>query len=321
MNTDIIPASNDIVTIETPDLSNNPAAVFIAGMKSQHSRRNMRRYLDQIAQLIGQENGLTVRWEDMRYQHTAAIRARLVEQYAPATVNVMLSALRGVLKTCWKLELMTGEDYHRAADIENVKAETLPAGRDLAAGEIMALSAICNEDATPAGARDAAIIGVLYTCGMRRAELVSLQVADYDPDTGKLNVLHGKGRKQRTVFVTGGARMALADWLTLRGETEGALFTPINKGGKITIKPMTEQAVYKMLKKRAKEAGVKDFSPHDFRRTFVGDMLDRGVDIATVANITGHSSVDTTRRYDRRPDEAKRNAAEKLHFPYQRVIR
>jgi integrase len=71
-----------------------------------------------------------------------------------------------------------------------------------------------------------------------------------------------------------------------------------------------------MLRRRAIESGVPDFSPHDFRRTFVGEMLERGVDIATVANIAGHASVDTTRRYDRRPEETKKRAATKLHFPY-----
>ena len=48
----------------------------------------------------------------------------------------------------------------------------------------------------------------------------------------------------------------------------------------------------------------------------VGEMLERGVDIATVANIAGHASVDTTRRYDRRPEATKQQAATKLHFPY-----
>lgn len=61
---------------------------------------------------------------------------------------------------------------------------------------------------------------------------------------------------------------------------------------------------------------AKDFSPHDFCRTFVGEMLEHGVDIATVANIAGHASVDTTRRYDRRPETTKQQAANKLHFPY-----
>jgi integrase len=84
---------------------------------------------------------------------------------------------------------------------------------------------------------------------------------------------------------------------------------------------MTSQAIYNMLQKRAGQAKVKDFSPHDFRRTFVGDLLDRGVDIVTVQKMAGHANVNTTGRYDRRPEEVKRAAAAKLHFPYQRRIR
>ena len=114
--------------------------------------------------------------------------------------------------------------------------------------------------------------------------------------------------------------MALSDWLTIRGSRPEPLFWGIgnrNKGGRLTT-----QAIYTMLRRRAKEAGLDSLSPHDFRRTFVGDLLDRGADIATVQKLAGHASVVTIARYDRRSEEAKLKAAELLHAPYQkRVLR
>ena len=243
----------------------------------------------------------------------------LAATYAPATANKLLSALRGVLKEAWRLGQMSAEDYQRAVDVENIKAETLPAGRDLSYGEIKALADVCMNDPSPAGVRDAAIIGVLATCGVRRAELASLRVENFDTESGKIIIRSGKGNKDRTVYATDGALDALLDWLGVRGTHPGALFVPINKGGIVQYgKSMSAQAVYKMLVKRGAEAGVKEFSAHDFRRTFVGDLLDRGVDIATVAKLAGHSDVKTTARYDRRPETTKRDAAGKLHFPYHR---
>ena len=81
---------------------------------------------------------------------------------------------------------------------------------------------------------------------------------------------------------------------------------------------MTAQAIYNMLGKRAQESGIKNFSPHDLRRTFISHLLDAGADIATVSRMAGHANVQTTARYDRRPEEAKRKAAELLHVPYTR---
>jgi integrase len=77
---------------------------------------------------------------------------------------------------------------------------------------------------------------------------------------------------------------------------------------------MSVDAVNAIAKKRAEEAGVDSFSPHDLRRTFCSDLLDANVDIVTVQKLAGHSSPTTTAKYDRRNEEVKRAAVQKLEF-------
>ena len=322
MSKDILAqAETQIASIHSAD---NPAAVYLAGL-APTSRRVMENALRTILRLLLKQEVdhyavLAASWPALRYQHTQAIRAQLLEaDYSAGSVNRMLAALRGVLKECWRLGLMSAEDYRRAVDLKPARGETIPAGRDLGQGEILALVGACNADAnTVGGIRDAAIIGLLYTGGLRRAELVALDLADINRSTGAIKVT-GKGNKQRLVYAIDGAWAALQDWLAARGDPPGKLFLPVNKGGQITYsRGLTAQTVYDLLKRRAAQAGVRDFSPHDFRRTFVGDLLDRGVDIVTVQKMAGHASVTTTGRYDRRGEQVKQQAAAKLHFPYQR---
>jgi site-specific recombinase XerD len=157
----------------------------------------------------------------------------------------------------------------------------------------------------------------MYTAGLRRAEVVALDLADCRAESKQL-VVRGKGRKERKAHLIEGASAALLDWLEARGPSTGPLFWPVNKGDNLVKRQLTTQAVYNLLRKRAREAGITKASPHDLRRTFVGDLLDKGVDISTVARMAGHANVQTTARYDRRPQEAQRKAAEKLHLPYER---
>lgn len=295
----------------------HPAAVYLARL-APGSRRTMRGALDAIAHILSSDtrDAETLDWPRLRYQHTQAVRAALAERYAPATVNKCLAALRGVLKEAWRLGLMSGEDYQRAADLPNIRAQVLPRGRALAAGELRSIFAACEAGDTPAGARDAALLAVLYGAGLRRSELVTLDLDHYDPETGALTVRAGKGRKDRTSYATNGSRSALEAWLALRGGEPGPLFWPVGKAGRPIPRRMTGQAVLHILRKRAGEAGVRSFSPRDLRRSFISDLLDAGVDIATVQHLAGHANVTTTARYDRRGEEAKRKAAELLHVPY-----
>lgn len=311
--------SNELVLRETLPPSRHPARVYVAGLLSGDSQRAMEGALNTVARELGAISALEVNWGAVRAEHVKAIRARLVERYKPATVNKILSALRGVLKEAWDFGYMTAEDYHRAVSVKGVSNHTLPAGRDISPGEVEAIVSKCANDATPAGARDAAIIACLWA-GLRRAEVVKLDLADYDPEMGDLLVM-GKGRKERKVPLgANGAMAALIDWLAIRGDEPGPLFWRIRKGGKIVKARLTPDAIYHLLQKRIGQAKVDHLSPHDFRRTLAGDLLDAGADLATVQRIFGHANPDTTSRYDRRGDEAKRKAMGRLHFPYRRRL-
>ena len=303
--------------IEAQASDSHPALVYLARL-APGSRRTMSEALTVIAGKVsaGHSTLWTLAWHELRYQHTAALRSVLAEQYAPATVNKMLAALRGTLKECWRLGLVSAEDFHRAADLPAVRGSVLPRGRALSAGELRALLQICAQDRATAGRRDGALATTLYGAGLRRSEAMALEVRDYGVETGALTVRSGKGRKDRMAYAPSGCRAALEAWLSARGPEAGPLFVPINKAGKLALRVMSDQAVLYILRKRAREAGLAAFSPHDLRRTFIGDLLDAGADIATVQQMAGHANVQTTVRYDRRGEGVKKKVAELLHVPF-----
>ena len=168
------------------------------------------------------------------------------------------------------------------------------------------LIAACDRT-TALGIRNAAIVAIGLGCGLRRAEIVGLDVADVLEDGQSLRV-RGKGNKERLVYLADSTRMLLAAWLQHRGNEHGPLFCPARRNG-VRVQRLTEQTVYDVLQALTEKAEMSHISPHDLRRTFVSTLLDKGVPLSTVSAMAGHASVDTTSRYDVRGERVKREAA------------
>jgi integrase len=311
-------AGGQLVLAEPLPRDLHPVLVYLASL-SEGSRRTMRASLENIARFIsgGEADALRLAWHELRYPHTAFIRATLAQTYKPATANKMLCALRGVLKECFRLGYMSAEDYQRARDLPAIRGTSLPPGRSLSQGELRRLFEVCSEsNKRNRGGRDAALVAVLYGCGLRRGEAAALDLSDYDRETGELRVRGGKGRKDRITYASGGAAEAIEAWVRIRGEEDGPLFYPINKGDRIQRRRVSDQAIYDILRRLGREIKTRRFAPHDMRRTFIGDLLDAGADLSAAQQLAGHASVQTTARYDRRGERAKKRAASLLHVPY-----
>ena len=287
----------------------SPAAVYLAQL-TLGSQRTMRTALTTLAQLLGQADPLTCPWHQLTYAHTAALRATLASRYAPATANRHLAALRGVLLACRRLGLMSADACAAASDLAPVRGHRLPAGRALESQELEAVLAICAADASPAGRRDAALVAVAYGAGLRRAELVGLDLADYRQ--GEIRVRNGKGNKERLVFLGDDWQALVEAWLETRGRDPGPLFRALARGDHLLPRRLSASAVRRIFRERGRAADVAAFSPHDLRRTMISHLLDAGEDLSTVQQVAGHANVATTARYDRRGDQAKQRAAQRL---------
>jgi len=292
-----------------------PVASYLARL-APGSRRSQLSALNKVALLItrGAADVHTFNWAALAYPQTAAVRAALSERYAPNTAKRMIAALRGVLKECWRLGRMTHDEYARAADIAPVGGQLPPRGRALNEGELEILFRTCQDDCAVAGVRDAAIIAILYGTGLRRSELVRLDIVDFDSASGVLRI-RGKGKQARSAYVVEETRDILDRWLRLRGISPGPMFLPVTKSGRFRLKRLTCEGVAHVLAKRAGTARVERFSSHDLRRSFVTHLLDAGADLAVVQKLAGHRQISTTAIYDKRGEAAKLKAAKLVRIP------
>lgn len=266
----------------------------------------------------------------------APLTRRLVEHYAvrlreldrsPNSINRALAAVRWWARRVADLayEEPLSKDQRdeivlqatRVAGVGDVKGERELRGRHIADGELQALLEACSKDRLPAGARDAALFAVAWNTGLRRAEIAALRLADLKDNQDHWVIqVKGKGNKVRQAYLYSAAGWLRA-WLRRRGREPGPLFCRVRKGGKLVLsRRLSEEGLAHILEHRSREAALAEpVRWHDFRRTFAGNLLDRGVDLATVQKLLGHSSPTTTSNYDRRGENVRRRASEAIQIP------
>lgn len=219
-----------------------------------------------------------------------------------------LAALRGF----YTFALDEGWIGHNpVSEIETPKLlQTLPHVLSLA--EVEALLESCSSE-TSLGMRDRAMLEVLYACGLRVTELVSLQLNDYHPASGYIKTM-GKGDKERIVPIGEAAMEVLHHYLThgrpalLRGRQSNHVFLNRSAGG------LTRQGFWKIIKRRAAEAGInKNVTPHTLRHSFATHLLENGADLRVVQVLLGHADISTTQIYTHVTREHLRRVHERYH--------
>ena len=180
----------------------------------------------------------------------------------------------------------------------------------LTTGEIDRIIAAVD-GTTPKEIRDAAMLEVLYSCGLRVSELTSLRIRDLFFGEGYIRVT-GKGDKQRLVPISSTARERIHRYLEVRRSAragEETLFLN-NRGSSLT-----RVMIFTILREAARRAGIeKKISPHTFRHSFATHLLEGGASIRQVQELLGHESILTTEIYTHLDDSHLRQTVEE-HLP------
>lgn len=158
--------------------------------------------------------------------------------------------------------------------------------------------------------RQRALIEVFYSTGCRLDELCKLNIGDIDWEHSSA-IVHGKGNKERRVFLSEKAKYYLKKYLESREDECPALITSERK----PIRRLTHEGIQYQIKKIRLASGIsKSLHPHILRHTFAQLSLDAGMEIADLQSLMGHESAETTARYATVSEERKRNAFNRFHM-------
>jgi integrase/recombinase XerC len=232
---------------------------------------------------------------------------QMVKGRSPSSIARKLASLRTFFQYCIRKGLVASNPAKEVATPKVPKK--VP--RFLTVDEVFALLD-SPEGGEALGARDKAIMELLYGSGIRVGELVELDIPDIDVNENTVKVM-GKGRKERIVPIGDKASRAMRAYLDLRpalaqGATDEALF--INRrGGRLTAR-----SVERMLNKYIQRCGLqKKVTPHVLRHTFATHLLGSGADMRGIQELLGHASLSTTQKYTHVSLEGLMKAYDKSH--------
>jgi integrase/recombinase XerD len=296
-------------------LSKTPSEIYLLSLQSKQSRVTMSSLLNVSAyRLQKKDTHQEVDWSIITYETLLVLASDLSDEgKSPSTINVYMSAMKGVAKEAWRKKIITVENYQHIKEIKRTKGSRSAKGRALELDELNELIDHCMRQDGSLAMRDAAIIALTYGAGLRRHEASGLMLSHIDIKNSTVTVL-GKGNKERVNALHNRILEILEVWLDERGMEPGPLFQRARKGNRLINEPISGQTIYDTIIRRYKEAGLKRLTPHDLRRTFATKLLENGEDIFVVQDLMGHSSIETTKTYDCRAESFKKAAAKALPF-------
>ena len=292
----------------------------------------MEQYLDHFMNHLTVERGLAVntleaygrdltRYLDFLEKESIAS----IDDIAGVHVVRFLSSLKdeGLAPRSRTRSLVAIRGFHKFLVAEKI-TQTNPAGRiesmrlmqslpdTLTPREVEKLLASSGES-TPIGLRDRAMLELLYATGLRVSELVGLKLGDVQAMIGCVRTL-GKGRKERIVPVGEAALVEIDTYLRharpVLEKKSGSSYLFLNRSGK----GLTRQGFWKIIKRRALQAGIrKNITPHTLRHSFATHLLENGADLRAVQAMLGHADISTTQIYTHVTRDRLRRLHEQFH--------
>lgn len=292
-----------------------PAADYLLTLAPK-SQKTMKNALERIIAILGPGQSVyEFQWHKLTSSQIKMARAILGERYSKNSANLSIMAYKGVIKSSWAQGLIDADARDRLSIIKAFKGDRKKVGRALKQSEIDKLvTSLYNEDSKKARRDLALLVGVLLDLGLRREEAHKLDLEHLDMEEGSLQVIQGKGSRNRKVFFSPGAQKLINRWLEVRGTEAGPLFYSIRRGDNIQHgQRVSYEGIRDILVARVEQAGLKPISLHGLRKSFITGMLNAGADLLIVQNAAGHKSPTSTAAYDMR-GQAELKRASRLRY-------